>query len=377
MQPSIAIYTNPVYPWVIDFSKSLVSNNFLVYIFSGGIYGNYPWKNLNIYQRSIVHLPSGPLPNFKLFVDLLRCGQDVTIFLGAEPFAGLIAFLISGLRRKKRIVIVEENSPLRSFSWYLKKPLLKYMYLNATFLIAESLASELYVKNLFGVPAARIKIIPHGIELRRFRVSGQFNRFLSEKPKDKVVFLFPGELSHVKGADILIDALQMLMSEGVHEFVVWLRLSGPLLRQKSFSDKLDSLLRAGLVKSFPDTSYAEMPLLYAASDAVLVPSALMEGQSSDRSPNALLEGLASSRPTIATPVGGIPTIAKAAVLYVEPNNPSSLARGIKLLASDTQLRVDLSTRSAIRANFLDMKIYAKAVIEIIKQISSSQGRKSG
>lgn len=352
----------------MDFSESLVSKDVEVYIFSGGIYGNYPWKNLNIYPRSVMHLPSGPLPNPKLYLDLLRGKHDISIFLGAEPFAGLCAYFLSGLRKKKRLVIIEENAPLRSFSWYLKRPFVNMMYHGADRLVAESSASKLYVQRLFNIPEKRIEVLPHGIKLTRFHVCETVNRFLKEKPKGKFVLLFPGELSHVKGADDLIGALEILASTNPDNIVVWLRLSGPLLYEKSFASKLKSLLKIGIVKEFPNTPYDDMPLLYAASDAILVPSALMNHQSSDRSPNALLEGLASGRPTIATPVGGIPTMAGLAVLYVEPNNPHSLAQGIKLLINDAELRAELSAKSIKQATALDMDFYAKRFTEIINDI---------
>src|SRR5690606_1927389 len=71
----------------------------------------------------------------------------------------------------------------------------------------------------------------------------------------------------------------------------------------------------------------------------------------DNSPNSLVEAMAVGVPSIATNVGGIPSMAKnnCDALLVDKNDVAELANRIKLLFTDKELQSRLSANAKKRA----------------------------
>jgi glycosyltransferase involved in cell wall biosynthesis len=86
---------------------------------------------------------------------------------------------------------------------------------------------------------------------------------------------------------------------------------------------------------------AEMRLLFARADAYVLPT------HEDMAPWAVLEAQAVGLPVITTPVGGIPDMVQDQVsgLLVPPHDPSALARAIRYLHADAELRARLAARA--------------------------------
>jgi len=90
----------------------------------------------------------------------------------------------------------------------------------------------------------------------------------------------------------------------------------------------------------------------AAADVVAVPSVRDDAGNVDGLPNIVLEGLASGTPVVATPAGGISTVARDGMTacVVAERDPRGLAKAIDGLLRDPALRTRLGTaaRAAIR-----------------------------
>jgi glycosyltransferase involved in cell wall biosynthesis len=361
LNPKIGIFANPIYPWMIDLATEMSARGFSTYIFSLGTFGNYPWKSLEAGSYSIARILGRPIPSPSLFVDILRVRCDAVVLLSAETLLGLVTFFLSKFSCKKRIVIVEENSPLDALIWRIKRVIVRRMYYDASSLLAESEKSKFYLRVNLGVNNKPIQVVPHGVVVKRY------NNATPQK-HEKIIFLFVGEISHYKGADYLFDAIEQISRDQpiLEKIVVKLRPRGPLLSSKKIRDRLKTLIDLGIVSPYDNIPLEEMPQLYGSADVVIVPSSEFEGGSSDRSPNSLLEALAAQKAIIATAVGGIPTIAQDAVYYVDPKNPSSLAEAMKRFASDENIRNYYSKLSRQRAQELDMSLYAQTITNSIR-----------
>lgn len=109
----------------------------------------------------------------------------------------------------------------------------------------------------------------------------------------------------------------------------------------------------------------QLPLYYAASDALVLPSKDM----SEGFGLTLLEANATGKPVIASNVGGIPSVIQDGHngLLVPPKNPSSLADTILKLAGDSQLAKRIGQNGRKLAEPHDWGIVAARTEEVYMQ----------
>ncbi|MFM7322903.1 MAG: glycosyltransferase, partial [Armatimonadota bacterium] len=88
----------------------------------------------------------------------------------------------------------------------------------------------------------------------------------------------------------------------------------------------------------------DIPLLLAASDVVVVPSR------SEGLGLAAIEALAAGRPVVASAVGGLPEVVDPQVgVLVESENPEAIAREVRRLIEDPELRERLGAAGRAKA----------------------------
>ncbi|MET0220374.1 MAG: glycosyltransferase family 4 protein [Tardiphaga sp.] len=155
--------------------------------------------------------------------------------------------------------------------------------------VSPRVATEL--QEIYKVPPSRIRVIPNGIDLNRFtrdtaaglRIRAEFNI-----PAEARLLLFAGHEFRRKGLAHAIGALERLGPD------VWMLVVGsdnPAPYRKLAATSSDRLLFAG--------SRKDMPALYAAADAFVLPTAY------ETFSLVCMEAMACSTPVFATPVGGI------------------------------------------------------------------------
>lgn len=147
------------------------------------------------------------------------------------------------------------------------------------------------LQNCYSVPAARIRVIPNGIDLERFKQMPDARLAIRREfniPADAKLLLFAGHEFRRKGLAHAIGALERLGPD------VWLLVVGsdnPAPYRKLASRAASRLVFAG--------ARADMPALYAAADAFVLPTAY------ETFSLVCMEAMACSVPVFATPVGGI------------------------------------------------------------------------
>lgn len=144
---------------------------------------------------------------------------------------------------------------------------------------------------LYSVPPSRIRVIPNGIDLDRFKldfVAGRAIREEFEIPAHAKLLLFAGHEFRRKGLEHAIGALGQLGTD------VWMLVVGSdnaAPYRKLAGPASDRLIFAG--------ARSDMPALYAAADAFVLPTAY------ETFSLVCMEAMACSVPVFATPVGGI------------------------------------------------------------------------
>lgn len=166
-------------------------------------------------------------------------------------------------------------------------------------------------------------------------------RVVARSPGTGRVLMYAGSLTRLKGLDVLLDAMPMI----VRRFPdVRLRLVGDgpdrvkLMRR---AKETESVLRVEFIGSVP---YSQLPLLLRECD-LLVHPALTEGM-----PRAILEAMAMARPVVATRVGGIPEAVRDGVdgLLVPPGDASALGEAVCRLLDSPDLARSMGEAGRLR-----------------------------
>jgi glycosyltransferase involved in cell wall biosynthesis len=153
----------------------------------------------------------------------------------------------------------------------------------------------------FGVQPDRIRIVYSGVDTNRFH-PGSKSEARAKLGLDAQVplFLYVGNLFHVKGIDVLVDACGKLAAGGMR-FVCQMIGQGPLRHE--LERQIASLGLQQQVILAGAKPHAELPDWFRAADALVLPSR------SEGVPNVLMEAAACGTPFIASHVGGVPEIA--------------------------------------------------------------------
>jgi glycosyltransferase involved in cell wall biosynthesis len=168
-----------------------------------------------------------------------------------------------------------------------------------------------------GIPADRVIVQHNAVDGKRFvpRDVVEARKELG-LPVDRAVITCVGNLEHVKGIDVLIEAMGELVRGGSDALlaVVGGGTMEPALRARAVELGIeDRVLFLG------KRSHSEVPSWIAAGSVLCLPSR-MEG-----CPHVVLEALASGRPVVATAVGGVPElIGPSNGILVPPENPREL-----------------------------------------------------
>ena len=201
----------------------------------------------------------------------------------------------------------------------------------ATLIVTVSRYSAQKIVELYGVDEKKIRIVPNGVDLQRFKPTED-----CEKVKDLIggnsehVILFVGNLIPRKGLHFLIEAAKYVVKEsGDTKFVVV--GDGPLRNHLISYTKEQGV--SGNFVFLGDVPEDVLPRLYNCADVFASPS-IQEGLGI-----TLLEAQATAKPVVAFNVTAITEVVKdkETGLLVKPDS-YELANAISSLLSDKQLR---------------------------------------
>jgi len=178
---------------------------------------------------------------------------------------------------------------------------------------------------------AHVHLIPHGVDLERFRVS-------SLPPEGTFQILAVGRLVEKKGFHFLIEAVSRL------KFPFQLRIIGEGPEEERLALMISTYHRAGQVTLCGPRTHDQLPEEYARAHVVAVPSIVDKAGDRDGLPNVVLEAMASGRAVVASKAGAIDAAVKdnETGLLLPPGDSPSLALALTRLAQDLSLRARLA-----------------------------------
>lgn len=187
--------------------------------------------------------------------------------------------------------------------------------------LSEFMAED--VRRRFGIPEARVGVIPGGVDTRRFlpgdRREARQKLGLSE---DAFLVFTARRLVRRMGLDVLIEAAAQARSK-IPNLQVCIAGKGPQAEELQ-----QSIQRQGVgdqVRMLGFVPDAQLRDYYCAADVFVLPSLAMEGFGL-----IILEALACNTPVLGTPVGAIPEVLRCfdPQMLLAGVSPSDIAEGL-------------------------------------------------
>ena len=182
------------------------------------------------------------------------------------------------------------------------------------FLFESAFARDTYQRTI-GTPAGLVRCVFNGV------TSGEFHPVV--KADDATDLVYVGEFRHIKGADLLVDAVARLRSDGNP---VTLTLAGDGEETEALKAQVQ---RLGLGEAVRFIGHVKARYGFSKGSLLVVPSR------GDSMPYVVIEAAAAGIPMIAANIGGIPEIfGRHSEALFTPNQPAAIADAIKGALAD-------------------------------------------
>jgi glycosyltransferase involved in cell wall biosynthesis len=332
----------------------------------------YAVPNRGIGRRGLDHL-SFMLTCVMFGLPRLR-KVDVVIASSPTLFSALAAYVIARIRRVPFVLEVRDLWPeaivdlglMRrdSLSVRMLQWLARWLYRQAArvVVVTEAFADRLVAQ---GVPRARLAVIPNGADTRFFAPRPEtptMRHDLGLNGRFVVAYVGAHGLSHGLGAVLDAAALQ--------PEVTFLLVGDGAERERLLSERRRRGLRNVIMQ--PSVPKADVPDVYAAADACLVP--LRDVPIFETFvPSKLFEVLAAGRPVIGAVRGEARDILvrSGGALLVEPERGDQLAEAIDRLRDDADLRDKLarSGRAFVEREY-DRSVLAMRYLDVLREVTA-------
>ena len=230
-------------------------------------------------------------------------------------------------------------------------PAFRAIWKKASALVACS--EGLKERALLFMPSVSIDVIPNGVELERF-----FPAETAEK-SEVLRLLTVGRLSVTKRIEMLIDAVEIL-----HRTACKVRLTvvGGGQMEQQFRKNVAERELSDVIKITGRMDSKKMPEVYRNND-IFISASMQEGMS-----NAMLEAMSSGLPIVTTRCEGLAELINGNGLIVEQESIEEIAKAIKQLVDDPELRKRMSTAARKLAEKFDWANVASSYIDQYRKI---------
>ena len=236
---------------------------------------------------------------------------------------------------------------------------------NATLIVTVSKYSSEKTVQFYDADKAKIRIVPNGVDLQRFKPSESCESIKRQIGIDsKLCVLFVGRLIPRKGLPFLIEAAKHIVKE-FKETIFVIVGNGPL--KNHLRAYLEEINLSGNFVFLGDVNENVLPALYNCADVFALPS-IQEGQGI-----ALLEAQATAKPVVAFDVGGVSEamVDKETGLLVKPDSRELADAILKLLPSwSLREKMGVKGREFVSNNF-SWDICAQRMLQVYREALSA------
>ncbi len=291
------------------------------------------------------------------------------IIIGFEEPFSFFALQITVLKK-----LYARNAKLIFYTWdnlakgkyYAYRPRLLYgaieriVMREADLLLTANSEGEEYFRRAY---RTEVRKLYFGVDVSEIDSSGS-NDIFGKNPLPSVgsfVVGYVGRLLEMKGIDTLLKALSLCNQE-VGLLIVG---SGP------YKEKLEAIAKdleiSQRVAFVPAVDPHQARLIIKRLDALVLPS-LTTKKWKEQFGRVLVEAMSLGIPVIGSSSGAIPEVIGNAGLVFKEGDPVSLANAIRMLQSDTTLRIDLSKKGLARSEEFSAKRFADKLYVILNEL---------
>lgn len=213
-------------------------------------------------------------------------------------------------------------------------------------IVVPSPGEQKHLESHYGAPSEKVRIIPCGVNMNRFRPMEKKHVRSSLKMNDSsLVVLYVGRFAPVKGLDLLLEAVAELAPRYPILELWVVGGDGPGAEcTQALTDQAERLGVASHLRLAGRVDHDDLPLFYNAADILALPSFY------ESFGLVTLESLACGTPVAATQTGGARSIISEGLngtLVHQPDAPS-LVQGLELLM--IQVQQQAFSKERIRAS---------------------------
>jgi glycosyltransferase involved in cell wall biosynthesis len=205
-----------------------------------------------------------------------------------------------------------------------------------------------------GVPTEKVQVLPDAVDLGMFRRPDNYQRRRnSSRPR----IVYAGHLYDYKGIPTILEAAARMPA---CDFALIGGTAGDIVRQRARAKELgiDNVKVPGLLP------HSAVPAELWQADILLLPPSAQHPSARWTSPVKLGEYLASGTPVVATRIPALQYwLAEDEVVFVEPDDPQSLVRGIEALLRDAERARAVAGAGARAAEKLSYQARCQRIIE--------------
>lgn len=284
---------------------------------------------------------------FELYRLVVARGIEIVHLNGTK--ATLYGYLLKRLRPQLRIVNHDHSGEFDYRGWFAR--FLRFAAPRVDLFLCVSERRRRFLMERCAVPAGRIEVLNNFVDERRFRPQPP----VDPGGESGFVLGFVGRLSHVKGCDLLLRALPMLVGEipGLALRIVGAGVEQPALQSLA--------VELGIADRVTFCGYLENPAeAYAGFDALVIPSRAEEG------PICLYEAWMMGVPVVASDAPVIDTrIAdRRTGLLFPTEDVAGLAARVRELWASERLRQELVANGMEAAAPLTARHYLERLSQL-------------
>jgi glycosyltransferase involved in cell wall biosynthesis len=231
--------------------------------------------------------------------------------------------------------------PLSTFKGALYGRLERTLMNNTDLFLFESTFARDTYQRMIGTPKGLVRCVFNGV------TADEFDPVVKASDATDVVYV--GEFRHIKGADLLIDAVARLRADGKP---VTLTLAGDGEETENLKAQIQKL---GLTEAVRFIGHVKARYGFSKGSVLVVPSR------GDSMPYVVIEAAAAGIPMVAANVGGIPEIfgSHADALFA-PNIVAAMADAIEIALEDPEAA---QTRAKSLRERIFLHFSQKAMVE--------------
>lgn len=242
----------------------------------------------------------------------------------------------------------------------------------ADIITSPTVAEVQQLKELYGADENKIRVVPPGVDLRRFQP--QQKAFAKEKIGVKqggFNIMFVGRIEPLKGIDTFMQAAAILRKHHPAEMknICFTIVGGdPWAKNREAEmgrlQALQKQLKVEDIVGFVGAkNQHELPSYYSAADVVVMPSHY------ESFGMVALEAMAMGTPVIASEVGGLAHLVQNGItgFHIPPRSAEALAQRLCDLLFDISLREKLGRQAHAHALTYDWRLIADRLIDVYQQ----------